>query len=55
MLIVGPVPDINEILLPIGEAVRGLLDRVSEGEATTKLIIVELTRVIQMIDEAGRP
>ena len=40
-----------ESLLPIGDAVRDLLNRVTEGEATTKMIISELTRVAQMIDE----
>jgi len=40
-----------ESLLPIGDAVRDLLNRVTEGEATTKMIISELTRLAQMIDE----
>ena len=40
-----------ESLLPIGDAIRDLLNRVTEGEATTKMIITELTRVAQMIDE----
>jgi hypothetical protein len=40
-----------ESLLSIGDAVRDLLNRVTEGEATTKMIISELTRVAQMIDE----
>jgi hypothetical protein len=40
-----------ESLHPIGETVRDLLNRVAEGEVTTKMIISELTRVAQMIDE----
>lgn len=40
-------------LAPIGKAVHSLLDRVSEGEATMKTIISELTTVAQMIDEVG--
>ena len=44
----------TEILKPIGDAVRNLLDRVSEGEVTTKMIITELSRVAEMIDEADK-
>ena len=47
------VPWSTTILQPIGEAVRDLLNRVSEGEATTKMIVSELERVAQMIDAAG--
>ena len=43
-----------DLLKPIGDAVRSLLDRVSEGEATTKVIIAELSRVTEMIDEARK-
>ena len=43
----------TDILKPIGDAVRSLLDRVSEGEVTTKMIIAELSRVAEMIDEAS--
>ena len=41
------------VLRPIGDAVRDLLSRVTEGEATTKMIIAELENVARMIDEAG--
>lgn len=50
----GPAPVVRnpqESLLPISDAVRDLLNRVTEGEVTTKMIISELTRVAQMIDE----
>ena len=46
-----PVLVIRKPLLSIGDAVRDLLNRVTEGEATTKMIISELTRLAQMIDE----
>ena len=46
-----PVVVMRKPLLPIGDAVRDLLNRVTEGEATTKMIISELTRVAHMIDE----
>ena len=46
-----PAPVMRKPLLPIGDAVRDLLNRVTEGEATTKMIISELTRLAQMIDE----
>ena len=38
-------------LLPIGDAVRELLNQVVEGEATTKMIVAELENVAKMIDE----
>ena len=41
------------VLQPIGDAVRDLLSRVTEGEATTKMIIAELENVARMIDEAS--
>ena len=44
----------TDILKPIGDAVRSLLDRVSEGEVRTKMIIAELSRVTEMIDEARK-
>ena len=46
-----PQYEMRKPLLPIGDAVRDLLNRVTEGEATTKMIISELTRLAQMIDE----
>ena len=47
-------PNSSPVLRPIGEAVRNLINCVCEGEATTKMIVSELERVIQMIDEADR-
>ena len=44
----------TDILKPIGDAVRNLLVRVVEGDATSKAIIAELFRVTEMIDEARR-
>ncbi len=55
VIVVGSAPKVLPrtlvSLLPIGDAVRDLLSRVTEGDATTKMIISELTRVAQMIEE----
>ena len=41
-------------LIPIADTVHELINRVIEGEATTKMIITELENVAQMIDQIGR-
>ena len=41
---------VDRALLPIEDAVKELLNRVTEGEATTKMIIRELNQVSRMIE-----
>jgi uncharacterized protein YicC (UPF0701 family) len=42
---------VERVLLPIEDAVKELLSRVTEGEATTKMIIMELNKVSRMIEK----
>ena len=42
---------VERALLPIEDAVKELLNRVTEGEATTKMIIRELNQVTRMIEK----
>ena len=42
---------VDRALLPIEDAVKELLNRVTEGEATTKMIIRELNKVSRMIEK----
>ena len=42
---------VDRALLPIEDAVKELLNRVTEGEATTKMIIRELNQVTRMIEK----